>query len=315
MLRGSILHEDGALAETERGTPQGSPISPVLANICLHHLLDEWFVTNHAESGEFIRYADDAVFVFKDEQTADAFRAHLTGRLKEAGLNLNLDKSGVVPFTAKAPAGFVSFLGFEFYWGRNANGERTLKLKTSSKKLSRCMKELTDWIKGARNTKRTKLLWLEAAAKLRGHYAYFGVLFNQPKLAQFYYTCIGSLFRWLNRRSQKRSFTWAKFNRKLWFNPLPKPPSGDELIDLTSSCRSERNHQPKSRMREIRVCPTGSSSSPGRPLAPDARGRCAAERGGSRGIGVAAGDRTRGSAQHVRGTREIAGVAVSSQLT
>jgi len=252
MLRGSILHEGGALAETERGTPQGSPVSPVLANICLHHLLDEWFVENHAESGEFIRYADDAVFVFKDEQTANAFRAHLTARLNEAGLSLNLDKSGVVPFSAKAPVGFVSFLGFDFYWGRNANGERTLKLKTSSKKLNRCMKEFTDWVKDTRNMKPTGALWLDAAAKLRGHYAYFGVFSNQPKLAQFYYTCIGSLFRWLNRRSQKPSFTWAKFNRKLWFNPLPKPPSGDALIDLTSSCRSERNHQPKSRMREIR---------------------------------------------------------------
>ena len=252
MLRGSILHEGGALAETERGTPQGSPVSPVLANICLHHLLDEWFVENHAESGEFIRYADDAVFVFKDEQTANAFRAHLTARLNEAGLSLNLDKSGVVPFSAKAPVGFVSFLGFDFYWGRNANGERTLKLKTSSKKLNRCMKEFTDWVKDTRNMKPTGALWLDAAAKLRGHYAYFGVFSNQPKLAQFYYTCIGSLFRWLNRRSQKPSFTWAKFDRKLWFNPLPKPPSGDALIDLTSSCRSERNHQPKSRMREIR---------------------------------------------------------------
>ena len=253
MLRGSILQEDGALAETERGTPQGSPVSPVLANICLHHLLDEWFDENHSESGEFIRYADDAVFVFRDEQTANAFRAHLTGRLKEAGLNLNLDKSGVVPFTAKAPAGFVSFLGFDFYWGRNANGERTLKVKTSSKRLNRCMKAFTDWIKEHRNKQRTTALWLEAAAKLRGHFDYYAVVFNQSKLVQFYYTCIGSLFRWLNRRSQKRSFTWTKFSRKLWFNPLPKPPSGDALIDITSEHRSERNHQPKSRMREIRT--------------------------------------------------------------
>jgi len=253
MLRGSILHEDGTLAEPERGTPQGSPVSPVLANICLHYLLDEWFQQNHGESGEFIRYADDAVFVFKDGQTAEAFRAHLAVRLKEAGLNLNLAKSGIVSFSAKAPVGFVSFLGFDFYWGRNANGERTLKVKTSSKKLNRCMKAFTDWIKEHRNKQTTRSLWLEAAAKLRGHFAYFGVVFNQPKLAQFYYTCIKSLFRWLNRRSQRRSFTWAKFSRKLWFNPLPKPPRGDELIAFTSQHRPERNHQPKSRMREIRT--------------------------------------------------------------
>jgi group II intron reverse transcriptase/maturase len=253
MLRGSILHEDGTLADTERGTPQGSPVSPVLANICLHYLLDEWFSKNHSDGGEFIRYADDAVFVFKTEQSAEAFRALLTERLAEAGLNLNLDKSGVIPFSAKAPAGVVSFLGFDFYWGRNANGERMLKLKTSSKKLNRCMKTFTDWIKAHRNMKPTGALWLDAAAKLRGHYAYFGVVFNQPKLAQFYFTCIQSLFRWLNRRSQKRSYTWAKFHRKLWFNPLPKPPGGDSLIDVTSIHHSDRNHQPKSRMREIRT--------------------------------------------------------------
>jgi RNA-directed DNA polymerase len=252
MLRSSILHEDGSLAETERGTPQGSPVSPVLANICLHYLLDEWFSQNHSEGGEIIRYADDAVFVFKEEKTAQDFKAALTARMKEGGLNLNLDKSGIVPFTANAPKGFVSFLGFVFYWGRIANGERTLKVKTSPKKLNRCMQAFTDWIKGNRNKKPLKTLWLEAAAKLRGHYNYFAVLFNQSKLAYFLYSCKRSLFRWLNRRSQKRSFSWKQFARKLWFEPLPQPPGGNELIDITSEHRTERKHQPKSRMREIR---------------------------------------------------------------
>lgn len=262
MLRGSILHADGSLAETELGTPQGSPVSPVLANICLHYLLDEWFVQKHSEGGEFIRYADDAVFVFRNEETAQAFQSALVARMKEGGLALNLDKSGIVPFSAKFPKGVVSFLGFEFYWGRNAKGLRTLKLKTSSKKLNGSMKAFTDWIKATRNKKPLKKLWLDAAAKLRGHFNYFGVIFNQSKLAQFYFSCTKSLFRWLNRRSQKRSFTWEKFSRKLWFNPLPKPPRGDELINVTSPHRSERKHQPKSRVREIRT--PGSVRSAGR---------------------------------------------------
>ena len=256
MLRGSILHEDGSLAETELGTPQGSPASPVLANICLHYLLDEWFEQNHSEGGEFIRYADDAVFVFRNEDTAQAFQRALVARMEEGGLALNLAKSGIVPFSAKSPKGVVSFLGFEIYWGRNAKGLRTLKLKTSSKKLNGSMKAFTDWIKATRNKKPLEKLWLDAAAKLRGHFNYFGVIFNQSKLAQFYFSCTKSLFRWLNRRSQKRSFTWEKFSRKLRFNPLPKPPPGDELIDVTSPHRSERKHQPKSRMREI--CKSGS---------------------------------------------------------
>lgn len=262
MLRGSILHEDGSLAETERGTPQGSPVSPVLANICLHYLLDEWFDENHSKSGEFVRYADDAVFVFKNETTARNFHGALVARMKEGGLCLNLDKSGIVPFAASAPVGFVSFLGFDFYWGQDSKGRRTLKPKTSSKKLNRGMQAFSDWIKAARNKKKLKTLWLDAAAKLQGHFNYFGVFFNESKLAHFYHACIGSLFKWLNRRSQKKSFTWEKFYRKLWFDPLPKPPSGTQLKDVSSPHRSERKHQPKSRVREIRT--PGSVRSAGR---------------------------------------------------
>ena len=262
MLRGSILHEDGSLAETERGTPQGSPVSPVLANICLHYLLDEWFDKNHSKGGEIIRYADDAVFVFRDVETAQAFQSALAVRLKDGGLNLNLAKSGIVPFSAVAPVGFVSFLGFDFYWGRNAKGRRTLMPKTSSKKLNRSMQAFSDWIKAARNKKKLKSLWLDAAAKLRGHFNYFGVFFNQSKIAQFYHACIGSLFKWLNRRSQKKSFTWEEFSQRLWRDPLPKPPDGPQLIDVSSPHRSERKHQPKSRMREIRT--SGSVRSAGR---------------------------------------------------
>jgi len=253
MLRGSILSRDGSLTETERGTPHGSPVSPVLANICLHHLLDEWFAQNHAGSGEFVRYADDAVFVFKDEKTANDFREKLVTRLKEAGLNLNLDKSGIAPFSAKAPVGVVPFLGFDFYWGRNTNGERALKLKTSSKRLNRCMQAFYDWIRGCRNKRPLRVLWLEAAAKLRGHYNHYAVAFNESKLAHFYYACIGSLFRWLNRRSDEPSFTWPQFASRLRFQPLPKPPHGDSLIDITVEHCPRRKHQPKSRMREIRT--------------------------------------------------------------
>jgi group II intron reverse transcriptase/maturase len=108
MLRGSILHEDGSLAETERGTPQGSPVSPMLANICLHYLLDEWFDANYSDKGQFIRYADDAVFVFTDEATARSFQEVLQGRLQQAGLSLNIAKSAIVPFSVTAPKVLLS---------------------------------------------------------------------------------------------------------------------------------------------------------------------------------------------------------------
>lgn len=253
MLRGSILHEDGSLAETERGTPQGSPVSPMLANICLHHLLDGWFDAEYAGKGEFVRYADDAVFVFSDEETARSFQTALQLRLQEAGLSLNVAKSAIVPFSAQAPAGVVSFLGFDFYWGRDKQDGRLLKLKTAAKRLHRSMQAFTEWVKANRCKKPLKQLWADARARLSGHFNYFGVRFNEAKLSYFRFVCIGSLFKWLNRRSQKRSFSWTQFERKLHFNPLPLAPHGEELTDITSEHRTERKHQPKSRMRENRT--------------------------------------------------------------
>jgi group II intron reverse transcriptase/maturase len=264
LLRGSILHEDGTLAETERGTPQGSPVSPMLANICLHHLLDGWFDAEYAGRGEFVRYADDAVFVFTDEETARSFQAALQLRLQEAGLSLNIAKSAIVPFSSQAPKGNVSFLGFDFYWGRDMKGGRLLKLKTAAKRLHRSMQAFTDWVKKSRAKKPLKQLWDDARARLSGHFEYFAVRFNEAKLSHFRFVCIDALFKWLNRRSQKRSFSWKQFERKLHFNPLPLPPQGEQLIDITSEHRAVRKHQPKSRMRENRT--SGSVRSLSRPI-------------------------------------------------
>ena len=97
-----------------------------------------------------------------------------------------------------------------------------------------------------------KKLWAAAIDRLIGHFNYFGVTFNESKLSQFRFECVGALLKWLNRWSQKRSFDWKKFQRKLKFNPLREHPPGDELIDVTSKHRAVRKHQPKSRVREIR---------------------------------------------------------------
>ena len=174
------------------------------------------------------------------------------GALQEAGLSLNIAKSAIVPFSSSAPQGVVSFLGFDFFWGKDRAGGRLLKLKTAAKRPHRSMQARTDWVKDARNSKPLRQLWDDAAARLRGHFSYFGVRSNEAKLSYFHFVCIGALFKWLNRRSQKRSFTWVQFKRKLFFNPLPLPPRGEELIELTSEHRSDRKHQPKSLMRGIR---------------------------------------------------------------
>ena len=267
LLRNSILHVDGRLAETVAGTPQGSPASPVLANICLHYLVDDWFTKNWSDKGQFVRYADDAVFVFTDESEAHAFKQALLSRLSEAGLKLNVDKTHVVPFSAKKPQGTISLLGFQLYWGtRYRSRNKTLKLKTMPKRLYRSMQAFYRWIKAERNRRNLTTLWRLAALKLRGHYNYFGVRFNEAKLSYFHYTCIGALYKWINRRSQKRSYTWEQFERRLFFHPLPRPPRGNELINTLFEHGAERNHKPKSRMREIRTYGSVRSAGPKTPV-------------------------------------------------
>jgi group II intron reverse transcriptase/maturase len=252
LLEADVLKADGTLDPTELGTPQGSPVSPVLANIYLHFLLDEWFTKNYANSGRMIRYADDAVFVFDDPATAEKFRSALVERMAEGKLRLNLDKSSLVPFSRRRPQGTVAFLGFELYWGRDAAKRRFLKLKTQPKRLSRSISAFTDWIKATRNRRKLDHLWRIARAKMQGHFNYFGVRSNSAKLNHFYVDCVDALFKWLNRRSQKRSFTWERFARRLAFNPLPRPAPSEELRDVSSEQRSLK-HKPKSRMREIRT--------------------------------------------------------------
>jgi group II intron reverse transcriptase/maturase len=261
LLRADVLKASGELVPTELGTPQGSPVSPVLANIYLHFLLDEWFRQNHHASGRMIRYADDAVFVFDDLETAEKFRAALVERMAEGKLRLNLDKSSIVPFSRRKPQGTIAFLGFEYHWGRDAARRRILKLKTQPKRFSRSVSAFTDWIKTTRNRMKLDRLWQGARARLSGHFNYFGVRFNSEKLSHFHHLCVGALFKWLNRRSQRRSFTWQRFERRLAFLPLPSPPFGQDLRDISSE-QSSLKHKPKSRMRETRT--SGSVRSVGR---------------------------------------------------
>jgi len=225
--------------------------SPILANICLHALLDTWFVKHWADKGEFVRYADDAIFVFTDEADARSFQQALGAHLAEAGLKLNLDKTRIVPFSASAPKGTITLLGFEFYWGQHLGKGKGLRVKTIPKRLARAAQNFREWIKATRNRKTLASIWDMAAHKLVGHYHYYGVISNEAKLSHFYWSCVGSLYRWLNRRSQKRSYTWEQFLRRLRYSPLPRPPRGPELIDISSEHDAVRKHKPKSRMPKL----------------------------------------------------------------
>ena len=264
MLRNSILSEEGEIRQNERGTPQGAPISPIFANIYLHTCLDTWFDENWAKYAEMVRYADDAIFVFSDMKKAIEFKAQLHERFdSDFKLKMNDDKSGIVNFNQKSPQSEIQFLGFNFYWGKKSSdsSKKLLKVKTAPKKLGKSVEAFGDWIKTVRSKMPLDKIWLQTAQKLRGHYSYYGISFNHNKLNHYYHSVIGLLFKWLNRRSQKRSYTWDAFAKRLMFKPLPKPIKGASLIDITSGIVPELKRKMRSRMRKSRTY--GSKRSPG----------------------------------------------------
>lgn len=233
LMKVGVLEQSGEIKPTTVGTPQGSVVSPILANIYLHEVLDEWFLKNWASySNIIVRYADDAVFFFHKERDAEKFILELSERIESFGLKLNREKTNKINFKNSGNLDF-GFLGFTFYWGKKKRGKkRPLMLKTQKKKLHVKMQEFDQWIKEVRSKFRLKEIWTLAKSKLIGHYNYFGYWMNREKLNHFYHEAIKSLFKWLNRRSQKPSFTWEEFERKLKFNKIPEPPEPLNLKQL-----------------------------------------------------------------------------------
>ena len=229
LLRAGIL-VDGEAQVNEIGSPQGSIVSPLLANIFLHYVLDLWFKEHiGGYHQQMVRYADDVVFCFHDQGKAESFLPQLKERFQAFQLSVNESKTKIVNFENKAHNVF-HFLGFTFYWGKVRTGQTLLKLKTQTEKLRAKILSFKEWIKEVRAKYRTQVLWRKASEKIRGHYAYYGVTFNS-RLTLFYKICVQLLFKWLNRRSQKKSYSWAGFLEKLKHNPLPKP-WGYSLLSL-----------------------------------------------------------------------------------
>lgn len=227
-LVAKVENEEGETSTPNVGTPQGGIVSPILANIFLHYALDEWFGENYKMKAQMVRYADDAVFFFKTKSAAEVFLKAVKSRLENFKLKLNEDKTRIIDISETSYEVF-DFLGFTFYRGRKRKSRgRLVMVKTSKTKLFKAVGEFTDWIKKERNSKKTGELMKMANAKLRGHYNYFGYWCNRNHLQYYYTEVLRSLFKWLNRRSQRKSISPERFKLSI-ISRLVQPP---ELINL-----------------------------------------------------------------------------------
>lgn len=236
-LKAGIM-ENGKFLESEKGTPQGNGASPVLANIYLHYVLDTWFniIIKRKFEGEahLIRYCDDFVCCFQTKAEAEQFYEMLIERFEKFGLELALEKTKILEFGRFAkqsrtrrglgkPETF-DFLGFTFYCSENRKKEYfRCKVKTSKKKFRSKVKRIKEWIKYNRIMPVGEMI-KSLNRKLRGHYQYYGVTDNTKSVKSYLNVVTWTLYKWLNRRSQKRSYTADTFfNGLLKTLPLLEP--------------------------------------------------------------------------------------------
>ncbi len=228
--------DDEQLVETEKGTPQGSVLSPLLANVFLHYVLDTWFedTVKHHASGfcDIVRYADDFVCLVRYAKDAARIERALKNRFGRYGLEIHPEKSRNISFgnferknaaRQKRKANTFDFLGFTHYCDTTRKGKFKVGRKTSRKKFRAKCKELNAWLKSVRNLVKTKEWWKILRAKLRGHYQYYGVSENYQGVLMYYKKALRLTLKWMNRRSQKKKMSWARFLSYLEKYPLPKP--------------------------------------------------------------------------------------------
>ena len=227
--------EEGAIRHPEAGTPQGGVISPLLANIYLHEVLDAWFEREVKPRlrgwASLIRYADDFVIAVAQEDDARRVLAVLPKRLGKDGLSLHPEKTRLIDFRKPAPgsprgptenprSGTFDLLGFTHDWAKSRKGPWVIKQKTAAARFSRAAKRIGDWCREHRH--RAVSEQREALAqKLRGHDGSDGIAGNSPLLARFLSEVKRRWRYWLNRRSQRGRWTWERFVRFSEHSPLP----------------------------------------------------------------------------------------------
>lgn len=242
--------EAGSVSYPTAGTPQGGVISPLLANIYLHEVLDKWFeaeVKPRLRGRVFlVRYADDFILGFECEEDARRVLAMLPERFGSFGLTLHPEKTRLVPFV-RPPSesgregppkgegpGTFEFLGFTHFWGRSRRGYWVIKRKTARGRFGRALKRVAQWCRAVRHWP-VEEQHADLVAKLRGHYAYYGITGNSGALSRFRHAVCRVWSRWLWRRSQRRRGGWDWFNRLLERYPLPPAVAVHSLLRRAAS--------------------------------------------------------------------------------
>lgn len=235
LLKAGYLEADMEVA-TEQGTPQGGNLSPMLCNVFLHYVLDLWFekrIKPQVEGSAYlVRYADDFVCMVRTAGDAKEIEAMLKARFKEFDLELHPEKTKVLSFgryerenaeRQKRRPNTFDFLGFTHYCETSRKGKFIVGRRTSSVKFLKKCKEMNTWLKAVRSIAPVKDWWSILAAKLRGHYQYYGISGNLPALRQYYSATLRLTRKWLNRRSQRGKYSWRSFIEYVKHYPLPEP--------------------------------------------------------------------------------------------
>ena len=250
MLKSSIM-EGGLVRAVEAGTPQGSMISPLLSNIYLHYVLDLWFSkrASRQSRGEayYFRFADDFLACFQYKSDAEDFQRRLEDRLEGFGLELAKEKTRCIEFGRYArenaynrgekPKEFT-FLGFTHYCGKTQAGYFKIKRRTSRKKLGQSLRKFTDWVKRARHVLRKGEMLRQARARVIGHLSYYAITDNTVRCSYYVYRTKHILFKWVNRKSQRKAYTWKSFIQALVWVKWPQPIIRKDL----NPCRGAEAH-------------------------------------------------------------------------
>ena len=234
-LKAGVM-EEGKFCPTEEGTPQGGLISPTLSNIYLHYVVDLWIekIIKRDMQGyvELLRYCDDLVILVQHKKEAEEILVGLEERLNKFGLDLSKEKTRLIEFGRYARINAekkdkkldtFDFLGFTHFCDRTRKGKFKVGRKTKRKKFNTSLKGMKGWLKSVRNTTKVSEWWKVLASKLRGHYEYYGISGNHSGIKAFYQQTCKLVFKWINRRSQKKSMNWKQFINYLKNHPLPLP--------------------------------------------------------------------------------------------